>query len=87
MARCAVLEGAAMNDAYYDGAGDALAEAIREVKAAFVMGDALIKPQDYPTREEYYAALVEKAIDDLALSYASDQRFMREYEARKAAGA
>jgi len=61
---------------YYDGAHDALVEAMQEIKAAMVMGYADIKRSYYDTDTEYYREIAVRAVMDLHLSYEKDRRYV-----------
>lgn len=65
-----------MDDLYYDGAHDALVEAVQEVKAAMVMGYPDLKRADHRTDTEFWTAVVVRALEDLRESYAKDAKFV-----------
>lgn len=74
-----------MSEEYYNGATDALNEAESEIKAAWVITP--IKRRDFHSDSDFWREVALEAVQALRESYERDQKFMREYEARKAARA
>jgi hypothetical protein len=88
VARCAVLEGAAMSDwydAYYDGIADGLTEVEGEIKAAWIITP--VKRSDFTSDSDFWREVAIEAVTALRESYAKDQQFMRKHQTGKAAQA
>lgn len=71
-----------MTQDYYDGASDALTEAVGEIKAIFTLGDNTIQPEDFRNSNEYWQALAIHAVETLRSSYDGDAQFMKAYRER-----
>ena len=71
-----------MTQDYYDGASDALTEAVTEMNAIFVKGDPTVQPEDFRTSNEYWQALAIHAVETLRSSYDGDAQFMKAYRER-----
>ena len=68
-----------MTQDYFDGASDALTEAVTEMNAIFVKGDPTVRPADFRSNAEYWQALAIHAVETLRSSYAGDAQFMKAY--------
>ena len=69
------------DDLYYDGAHDALTEAIGEVKAAMIMGYPDIRRKDYRREDEFWQDIAVRALTNLQESYDADAKFVKKIKA------
>lgn len=70
-----------MSDPYYDGATDALSEAMDEIKAAWLLTP--IKRKDFESDRDFWREVAVEAVQALHDSYDKDAKFMREYNAKR----
>ena len=68
--------------AYYDGATDALSEAITEIKAAWVITP--VKREHYDSDPDFWREVAIEAVLALQKSYDNDAKFMRDWTKRHA---
>lgn len=70
-----------MSDEYYDGATDALAEVESEIKAAWVITP--VKREHFVSDSDFWREVAIEAVQALRESYLKDQKFMRDYRAKR----
>lgn len=69
---------------YYEGAYDALTEAIGEIEAAWVLGHPGIERKHYDTDVAFWSAVMAETLKALQASYKGDGEFVRRMqEARR----
>lgn len=63
-----------MSQAYYDGAHDALTEAMQEINAAWLINP--VKYEDFTSDREYWRAVALEAVQALYDSYEKDAEYV-----------